>query len=257
MNFKKTVIASSISILFLYGILLGSAFYFFNPETFLSIFSEGRILHAIWISISAATIATLITILIAIPAAYALSRYEFKLKKYVDVILELPMIISPAALGALILIFFQTPIGEAIRNNLIDVVYAFAGIVFAQFITVLGISTRMIKSVFDEVPVRYEGIARTLGANPRKAFIKIILPLAKNGIFYSIILTWAKAIGEFGATITVAGSMSMKTETLPTAIFMALSMADIKSTVIIILILFFISITILFITRYFFNRRLG
>lgn len=257
MNFKKAVITSSISILILYGILLGSAFYFFSPDSFISLFSNVRILHAIWISVSAASVATLLTIIIAIPAAYALSRYDFKLKKYVDVILELPMIISPAALGALILIFFQTPIGEVIRNNIIDVIYAFAGIVFAQFITILGISTRMIKSVFDEIPLRYESIARTLGANPRKAFTKILLPLAKSGIFYSVILTWAKAIGEFGATITVAGSMSMKTETLPTAIFMALSTADIKSTVTIILILFFISITVLFITRYFFSRRLG
>lgn len=255
MRLKNTVIATAFSILFLYGILIASAFYFFDVISFKAAFSDYRILYAIWISISAASLATVFAILIAVPAAFALSRYDFRLKSWIDLILELPMIISPAALGAVILIFFQTPLGLAIRDNVIDVVYAFSGIVLAQFITVLGIATRMIKAVFDEVPVRYENIARTMGAGPGKAFFQIALPLAKNGIFSAVVLTWAKAIGEFGATITVAGSMSMKTETLPTAIFLTLSTADIKGTVILILILLFISLCLLIATRYFFNNE--
>lgn len=134
-------------------------------------------------------------------------------------------------------------------------VYTFSGIVLAQFITVLGICTRLMKAVFDEIPVRYENIARTLGASPRQAFFKISLPLAKKGLLSAIILTWAKAVGEFGATITVAGSMAMKTETLPTAIFMKLSMADIKGTVMIILILFGISMSLLIFTRYLLRNK--
>lgn len=245
MKLKQLVIITAISILLIYGILILSAFYFFDKNSFRYAFTDKRILSAIWISIGAATIASILSICISIPAAYALSRFSFKLKPVVDIFLELPMIISPAALGALILIFFQTPIGNFIRNNIIDVVYTFYGIVLAQFITVLGISTRMIKAVFDEIPARYENVARTLGATHIQAFFKISLPLAKKGILSAVILTWAKSIGEFGATITVAGSMAMKTETLPTAIFMKLSMADIKGTVVLILILFLISILIL------------
>ncbi|MBL7929989.1 MAG: ABC transporter permease [Bacteroidia bacterium] len=249
MKVKQLVISSAISILIIYGILIASAFYFFNSTTLRESLSDKRLYSAVWISVSAASIATLLAVIISIPAAYALSRYSFRLKPAVDIFLELPMIISPAALGALILIFFQTPLGNFIRENGMDVVYAFSGIVLAQFITVLGISTRMMKAVFDEIPVRYENIARTLGATHSQTFFKVSLPLARKGMLSAVVLTWAKAIGEFGATITVAGSMALKTETLPTAIFMKLSMADIKGTVIIILILFSISVIMLVLAR--------
>ncbi len=249
MKVKQLVISSAISILIIYGILIASAFYFFNSTTLRESLSDKRLYSAVWISVSAASIATLLAVIISIPAAYALSRYSFRLKPAVDIFLELPMIISPAALGALILIFFQTPLGNFIRENCMDVVYAFSGIVLAQFITVLGISTRMMKAVFDEIPVRYENIARTLGATHSQTFFKVSLPLARKGMLSAVVLTWAKAIGEFGATITVAGSMALKTETLPTAIFMKLSMADIKGTVIIILILFSISVIMLVLAR--------
>lgn len=249
MSLKRITISTACSLLIIYGILIVSSFYFIDYPSLRNSLVDERVINAVWISVSAATMATLIAILFSIPAGYALSRYEFYFKRLVDIILELPMVISPAALGALILIFFQTPIGYFIRENCIDMVYAFSGIVFAQFVTVLGISTRLIKSVFDEIPDRYEKVARTLGANHRQAFFKVSVPLAKRGILSAVILTWAKAIGEFGATITVAGSMAMKTETLPTAIYMKLSMADIKGTVVLILILFSISMLMLFIAR--------
>jgi len=256
MRVKQFVISSSVSILFIYGILIVSVFYFFETEVLLASLSDKRVISAIWISVSAATLAALLAVIIAIPSAYALSRYNFWLKPAIDVILELPMIISPAALGALILIFFQTPIGNFLRENTIDVIYAFSGIVLAQFIAVLGISTRLLKAVFDEIPTRYENIARTMGATHSQSFFKISLPLARNGILSSVILTWAKAIGEFGATITVAGTMAFKTETLPTAIFMKLSMADIKGTVILILILFSISMVMLILARLILRERM-
>lgn len=255
MNIKQLAIISAVSILFIYGILIVSAFYFFDVDTLSKTLSDERIFSAISISIGAASIATLLAILIAIPSAFALSRYSFWLKPAIDTILELPMIISPAALGALILIFFQNPIGSFLRENTIDIVFAFSGIVVAQFVTVLGISTRLMKAVFDEIPVRYENIARTMGATNAQTFLNIAMPLAKKGILSAVILTWAKAIGEFGATITVAGSMAFKTETLPTAIFMKLSTADIKGTVIIILILFTISMMMLILARIIMRKK--
>lgn len=250
MKLKQLLISSAICILFIYAILIVSAFSFFDFETVKTTLFDKRTFSAISISLSAASIATLLAVVIAIPASFALSRYSFWLKPAVDIILELPMIISPAALGALVLIFFQTSIGNFVRENAIDVIYAFSGIVVAQFITVLGISTRLMKAVFDEIPVRYENIARTLGATPSQSFFKIAMPLAKRGILSSVILTWAKAVGEFGATITVAGSMAFKTETLPTAIFMSLSTANIKATVVIIIILFIISMLMLIFARF-------
>lgn len=255
MKLKQLTISTATSILVIYGILIMSVFHFFEADNILSSLRDQRVISALWISVSAATLATVLALVIAIPSAYALSRYQFWSKKAVDLILELPMVISPAALGALILIFFQTPIGQVIRENTIDIIFAFSGIVVAQWLTILGICTRLVKAVFDEISPRYENLARTMGATQYQSFFKIALPLAKKGIVSSVILTWAKAIGEFGATITVAGSLAMKTETLPTAIFMKLSMADIKGAVLLILILFSISMTLLIVARIWLSQK--
>lgn len=248
-SFKRVCIAFAFFTLFIYGGLILSLFYFFRVDLFFNTLTSERTLFSIKLSLIAATLATAISIVIAIPSAYALSRYEFRGKNIIDTILEFPMIISPAALGALILIFFNTPFGEVVQKKTIQFVFAFWGIVLAQFITTAGIATRLIKSALDEIPKRYEDVARSLGASPVRAFFTVTLPLVRKGILASIILTWAKALGEFGATITVAGSMAMRTETLPIAIFMRLASADIEQSVVLILILISIGLGILYSLR--------
>ncbi len=250
MTFKKISIACSLATFGLYAVFILSLFYFFRRETLLDTLFSERTLFSIRLSVVAATISTLLSILIAIPSAFALSRYDFSGKRAVDTILELPMIVSPAALGAMLLIFFNNPLGLWIQDHGAQFVFTFYGIVLAQFVTICGVSTRLIKAAMDEIPVRYEAVARTLGASPGKAFLTITLPLSKRGIIAASILSWAKALGEFGATITIAGSMAMKTETLPIAIFMRLSSAEIEGTVVLILILVSIGLSILYVVRF-------
>jgi len=197
----------------------------------------------------AATAATALALLLAIPAAYALSRFTFIGKGAVETVLEFPIIVSPAALGAIILIFFNNSLGEWLQTNAVYFVFTFAGIVLAQFVTILGLAVRMLKTAFDEVPEELEVVARTLGGSPRHVFFTVTLPLARNGLIASFILTWAKALGEFGATLMVAGSMAMRTETLPIAIFMRLSNADIEGTVALIFVLVGIGLTALYAAR--------
>lgn len=249
MIFKRLAILFSISIFVIYFGLFVTLFYYWDGSLFKEILLSERTLYSIKLSLSAATIASILGLIIAIPSAYALSRYEFIGKDIVDTILELPMIVSPAAIGAMILIFFTTPLGDWIQNNYIQFVFTFYGIVLAQFITVTGIATRLIKASMDEIPTRYENVAASLGVSPFKAFFTITLPLSKNGIIAASILTWAKAIGEFGATITVAGTMAMKTETLPIAIFLKLANANIEGTVVLIMVLVGIGLTTLYIVR--------
>lgn len=208
-----------------------------------------RTLFSIRLSLITATFSTVLSLIIGLPAAFALSRYEFTGKRAVDTMLELPMIVSPAALGAMLLIFFNNPLGLWIQENGPQFVFTFYGIILAQFVTIIGVSTRLIKAAMDEIPVRYEAVARSLGASPERAFLTITLPLCKRGLYSAAILSWAKALGEFGATITIAGSMAMKTETLPIAIFMRLSSAEIEGTVILIMILVSIGLGILYVVR--------
>jgi len=250
MTFKKISIACSLATFGLYAVLILSLFYFFRTETLLDTLLSERTLFSIRLSVGAATISTFLSILIAIPSAFALSRYDFPGKRAVDTILELPMIVSPAALGAMLLIFFNNPLGLWMQDHAVQFVFTFYGIVLAQFVTICGVSTRLIKAAMDEIPARYEAVARTLGASPGKAFLTITLPLSKRGIIAASILSWAKALGEFGATITIAGSMAMKTETLPIAIFMRLASAEIEGTVVLILILVSIGLSILYVVRF-------
>jgi molybdate transport system permease protein len=249
MSFRRISIAFSFFTFSLYAVLIASLFYFFRGDTLWETLGSERMIFSVRLSIFAATVSTLFSILIAVPSAFALSRHEFKGKTVVDTILELPMIVSPAALGAMLLIFFNNPVGLWIQDHGAQFVFTFYGIVLAQFVTICGVSTRLIKAAMDEIPVRYEAVARTLGASPAKAFLTITLPLSRRGIYAACILSWAKALGEFGATITIAGSMAMKTETLPIAIFMKLSSAEIEGTVVLILILLSIGLGILYLVR--------
>lgn len=251
---KKVFYASAYLYLFIYLVLVVSLFYFFDGETFLKILKTERVLFSIKLSLVTATIVTFLVIILALPSAYALSKYNLPMKTLIDGLLELPIIVSPSALGAMILIFFNTPLGDFVKSFKIDVVFAFTGIIVAQFIATAGLAVRLVKSTFDEIPKRYEDVAKTLGASSSKVFFLITLPLSKRGIFASALVVWAKALGEFGATITVAGSMSMKTETLPVAIYMSLARANIEEAVVLIFIILTLGIGSILIVKLFFSK---
>lgn len=254
MSLKHTSIVAALAILVLYGGLIVSLAWFFDAATLRQALFSERTLFSVRLSLVAATVSTGLALLLAIPAAYALSRFSFRGREAVETILEFPIIVSPAALGAILLIFFNNPLGEWVQNNVVLFVFSFAGIVLAQFVTILGVAVRMLKTAFDGVPVELETVARTLGASPRHAFFSITLPLTRNGLIAAFILTWAKALGEFGATLMVAGTMAMRTETLPIAIFMRLATADIKGTVALILVLVTIGLTALTVARLLLRR---
>ena len=252
---KRVAIVSACMLLVLYGGLILSIFYFFDGSVIETFLASDRIQFAIKTSLLAATLATLLALMLAIPAGYGLSRFNFAGKHLIDTLLEFPMVVSPAALGAIVLIFFNNPIGEWIQKDIITFVFSFAGVVLAQFLTVLGVATRFSKAAFDEVDKELENTASTLGASPFFGFLSVTLPLARNGLIAGAILSWAKALGEFGATLTIAGTMPFRTETLPISIYLHLEMADIKGTVALILILLLFGLGALFGTRWLLQRK--
>jgi molybdate transport system permease protein len=214
-------------------------------------------LFAIKLSLATATISTIVAVAIAVPVAYAISKNNFFGKSLVDSLLDLPIVISPIALGAALLVFFNTPLGESINNNVLRFVFSVPGIVLAQFTIVSALAVRLLKSTFDSIDTRYEQVARTLGYSKLEAFFKVILPLARNGLIAAGILTWARAVGEFGATVTLAGATAMKTETLPISIFLNLSSANIGQAIALIIILVVISMAALLLVRLVTGRRYG
>jgi molybdate transport system permease protein len=250
MNLRRTTIIAALLVLALYGGLIVSLGWFLELPTLRNTLTSARTLFSIRLSLIGATIAALMAIILAVPAAYGISRYRFRCRELVDTILEFPIIVSPAALGAILLIFFNNPLGEWIQMHGVRFVFTFAGVVLAQFVTILGVAVRLLKTSFDEVPVELETVARSLGATPRRAFFTVTLPLARRGLLAAFILSWAKALGEFGATIMAAGTMAMRTETLPIAIYMRLASADIEGTVALILVLVVTGLAALSLSRW-------
>jgi molybdate transport system permease protein len=224
-------------------------------DTFWAALISEEILFAIRLSVITATISAVISILIAIPVAYAISRTSFPGKDIVDSLLDLPIVISPVALGAALLVFFNTPLGAAIDDNIIKFVFSVPGIVLAQITVISALAIRLLKSTFDSIDPRYEQVARTLGCSKPEAFFRVSLPLAREGLIAATILTWARAVGEFGATVTLAGATAMKTETLPTAIFLSLATADIGKAIAVIFVLVIIAVAALLVIRKIIGRR--
>jgi molybdate transport system permease protein len=128
-------------------------------------------------------------------------------------------------------------------------VFEVKGIILAQFIVVVGLAIRLLRSAFEAIDVEYENLARTLGYNQVQVFLRVVLPMAGKGLLASFLLVWGRAIGEFGATVTLAGATPLKTETIPVAINLSFASADISSALVFITILISISLGILFFLR--------
>lgn len=239
-----TISALAILTLFFTSIVVSMAAYT-DWDTLFSILVSREILFAIKLSLITATIATIISVLVAVPVAYAISKTEFPGKDIVDTMLDLPIVISPIALGTALLVFFNTPIGVGIETKILRFVFEVPGIILAQFTVVSALAVRLLKSTFDSIDPRYEQVGRTLGCNKLKVFFRVTLPLARDGLIASSILTWARAVGEFGATVTLAGATKLKTETLPVAIFLGLATADVEKAIAIIFILIVIAVVAL------------
>ncbi len=245
------ILLSTLTVIILFLlILIFSVVGYINWNKAAGIFLSREILFAIKLSLITSTVSSVLAMALAVPAALALSRLEFFGKSVVDTLIDLPIIISPVALGAVLLVFLNnTSLGRFIERNIFEFTFEVSGIILAQFIVILALAIRLLKSTFDGIDTRYENVIRTLGATRSKAVFFVTLPMAKQGIFTAFVLTWTRAIGEFGATVTLAGAAKMKTETLPVAIFLSLAGADVQRAMVIILILFFIAVLVLFAVR--------
>jgi len=223
---------------------------FSNPSTLASAFLSDEVQFAIALTLVTATVATALALIVCIPAAYVLSRARFPGKDIVDALINIPIALPPVALGTALLIFLtNTPPGLFIDNSIIKFVFETPGIVLAQFSVISVLTVRLMKPVFDGIDPRYEKLARTLGHTELGSFVRVTLPLAKDGVFGAAVLAWARAVGEFGATVTLAGATRFKTETLPIAMFLNLSVANLENAMAIILILLGLTVSVLLVSR--------
>jgi molybdate transport system permease protein len=178
--------------------------------------------EAIRLSLRVATIGTLASLPVGALAAYALARWRFPGKILFDGLVHLPLVLPPVVTGYLLLILFgrRGPIGAFLDSNF-GIVFSFrwTGAALAAAAMGFPLLVRAIRLSFEATDRRLEDAARTLGANAPLVFFTVTLPLALPGILAGLVLTFAKALGEFGATITFVSNIPGETRTLPTAIY--------------------------------------
>lgn len=178
--------------------------------------------EAIRLSLRVATVGTLASLPFGLLIAYALARWRFPGKFLVDGIVYLPLVLPPVVTGYLLLLLFgrRGPLGEFF-NNYFGIVFSFrwTGAALAAAVMGFPLMVRAIRLSFEATDRRLEDAARTLGANSLTVFFTVVLPLALPGILAGFILAYARALGEFGATITFVSNIPGETRTLPTAIY--------------------------------------
>ncbi len=188
-----------------------------------------EIQFAIRLSLFTSFTSTLICVFFAIPVAYGLERFNFPGRRLVSVILDIPLSLPPLVCGvALLLLLGTTSFGQSLAEHGLRFIFSVNGIILAQFFIITPYMVRVLKSTIADINPRLEFVARTLGCSQWQAFYKITLPLAKNGIIAGLVISWARAIGEFGCTLMVAGATRMVTETLPVALYLNMSIGNLE-----------------------------
>ena len=201
------------------------------------------LLPPILLSLKIATIATVFSFLFGVFFAYILSRKRIPGKSVWETVLILPMILPPSVMGYLLLIAFGKRgwIGGFLLETFhLQVVFTWVGAVIASCVVSLPLMYQNVKSAFISLDPIYEQAARTLGSSEWKIFRTVVFPLAWPGIISGIVLAFARAIGEFGATMMVAGNIPGKTQTIPTAIYFAVESghAETANTLVILMVFF-------------------
>lgn len=213
-----------------------------------------EIRFAIKLSLFTCTVTTLLSLIVAIPVGYLLTHYDFFGKKFLDTILDIPIILPPLVIGLSLLILFQTPPGKFIERY-IPVTYAVPSIIISQFMVATAFAIRSMHIAFVQINQRQEHVALTLGCSRYQAFRYVVLPEVKPGIYTAASLAWARALGEFGPILIFSGATRMRTEVLPTTVFLEMSVGNIEAAVAVSLLMIVAAFTILLIIRVFGNTK--
>ncbi len=172
---------------------------------------------------------TLLILPFGVALAWLLARRDWPGKTFVETFVSLPLVLPPVVTGLVLLELFgkRGPLGHWLHAQLgLDVVFTWKAVVLALGVMALPLLVRAARTAIEEVNPALEQIARTLGASEWRVFFTVTLPLARRGIFAGVLLAFARALGEFGATIMVAGNIPGRTTTLPVAIYSDVQAGD-------------------------------
>jgi molybdate transport system permease protein len=205
------------------------------------------VLTALRLSLQSATLATLLCLVLGVPLAWLLARIDFPGRRLVRALVTVPLVLPPVVGGlALLLVFGRRGIVGGWLDATFGITLPFttAGVVVAEAFVAMPFLVIAVEGALRGADTRYEEAAATLGAGRWTTFRRVTLPLVAPGIAAGTVLCWARALGEFGATITFAGNFPGRTQTMPFAVYLALE-TDLQAAIVLSLILLTVSVVIL------------
>lgn len=210
-----------------------------------------------WISIKVTLTATTIIFFMGLSIAWLMTNYKGKWKGLIDGILTLPLVLPPTVAGFAILLLIgkNGPIGNFLNVFGVNIIFSWYAAVIAAIVVAFPLMYKTTMGAFEQIDPNVLSAARTLGASEWKVFWKVAVPIAWPGIAAAIALTFARCLGEFGATLMVAGSIPGKTETIPIAIYFATQSGEKEVALVWVMIIFAISLTVLVINNYWNNYK--
>ena len=199
-------------------------------------------LSPLWISLATVFTATVITFFTGIAAARWMARYEGRMRGLVDGVLILPLVLPPTVVGLGLLMLFgkNGPIGQALLLFGTTVVFSWPATVITATVVSFPLMYMNARGAFEQVDASIENAARTLGAGEWRTFWSVTLPLAWPGVAAGAVMAFARALGEFGATLMLAGYIPGKTATIPLAIYFAVQDGDMNQALVLVLIVLLI-----------------
>lgn len=207
---------------------------------------------ALKLSLLIVSISTLIVGVVGLALAFLLAKRDFRGKELLDAILTMPLVLPPTVTGYYLIVLLgrRGIVGEYIYD-LTGWTFAFTwqGAVIAAVVVSLPLMIKAARASIESINPNYEIASYTLGKSEFETFFRVILPLAKRGIFAGIVLSFARALGEFGATLMIAGNIPGKTQTMPLAIYEAVAAGEEQQAQILALVLTAISIAAIYLTN--------
>jgi len=192
-----------------------------TPDLFLASLADPEVTAALTLSLVTSVISLVVVILVGTPFAYIHCRNQYPGKVLVDTVIDLPLVLPPAVAGMALLVLYGRAglIGKYANLFGVSIAFTTLAVIMAQVFVASPFYLRQAKSLFDQLDPAYELTARTLGASPARVFAKVVVPLTAGGLISGAVMTFGRALGEFGATIMFAGNLPGVTQTMPLAVY--------------------------------------
>ena len=260
---------------------------FTSPDHLLKALDSEEIRYAIKLSLISCTLTTILSLWVAVPIGYLMSRWDdggirrtlerwagpihragrtwylrwlrvfsglIRLanpKLWIDALLDIPIVLPPLVIGLALLILFQSPFARWFEANVMSVTFAIPSVILAQFTVACAFAVRTMRATFDQINPRAEAVALTLGCTRSQAFWMVVLPEARRGLMTAATLAWARSLGEFGPILVFSGATRLRTEVLPTTVYLELSIGNIEAAVAVSLLMIVAAASVLIVLRHY------